>query len=101
MAPILQATIQSSDQIVDAWVNDVSFIRLKEISLSYDVPERIAQRVGMSRATLQIAARNVLTFTDWTSADPETSNGSGGRAFMEQNNLPQPQSIVTTINFSF
>jgi hypothetical protein len=99
--PVVQATIQSSDQITDAWVNDVSFVRLKEISLSYDVPERIAQHVGMSRATLQIAARNVLTFTDWTSADPETSNGSGGRAFMEQNNLPQPQSIVTTINFSF
>jgi TonB-linked SusC/RagA family outer membrane protein len=97
----LMATIQSSDQIIDAWVNDVGFVRLKEISLSYDIPENLIQGFGMSRASAQIAATNMLTFTDWTGSDPEVLFSSGGRAFMEQNNLPQPQQIVTTIRFSF
>ena len=97
--PEMKATIQSSDQIIDAWVNDVGFFRLKEVSLTYDIPERF--RAGFSRATLQVAARNLLTFTDWTASDPEVMFSSGGRAFMAQNNLPMPQQIVTTIRFTF
>jgi hypothetical protein len=99
--PIMRATIQSSDQIIDSWVNDVSFIRLKEVSVSYDLPLRITERFGMSHATWQIAGRNLLTFTDWTDVDPEVQFSSGGRAFMQQNNLPLPQQIVTSIRLSF
>lgn len=99
--PIMRATIQSSDQIIDSWVNDVSFIRLKEVSVSYDLPQRITERFGMSHATWQIAGRNLLTFTDWTDVDPEVQFSSGGRAFMQQNNLPLPQQIVTSIRVSF
>ena len=49
----------------------------------------------------KIAARNLLTFTNWTSSDPENMFSSGGRAFMEQNNMPLPQQITTTIRLSF
>jgi hypothetical protein len=97
--PEMKVTVDSSDQIIDAWVNDVSFIRLKEISVTYELPERL--RFGTSRAVLQIAGRNLLTFSDWTAGDPETMFSSGGRAFMAQNNLPMPQQIVTTIRFTF
>jgi len=97
----MRATVISSDQIIDAWVNDVSFIRLKEISVSWDVPARYLQGFGLSRASLQVAGRNLLTFTDWTGTDPETMFSSGGRAFMAQNNLPLPQSIITTLRVTF
>lgn len=102
--PIMRATVQSSDQIIDSWVNDVSFIRLKEVSLSYDIPDRIIQGFGMSRATWQIAGRNLLTFTDWTATDPEAIFESGStffRPFFQQNNIPLPQQIVTSIRLSF
>jgi len=99
--PIVRATAQSSDQIIDAWVGDVGFFRLKEIAVSYDLPERIVEGFGMSHATWQLAARNLLTFTDWTDTDPEVAYTSGSRMFMAQNNLPLPQQIVTTIRLSF
>lgn len=99
--PIMRATAQSNDQIIDSWVNDVGFVRLKEVSVSYDLPDRLIQSFGMSRATWQIAGRNLLTFTDWTATDPEVIFSSGGRAFMQQNNLPLPNQIVTTLRFSF
>ena len=83
----------------DRTTNDVSFIRLKELSLTYELPESL--RFGVTRAVVQIAGRNLLTFSDWTASDPETMFSSGGRAFMAQNNLPQPQQIVTTIRFTF
>lgn len=101
MDPLMAAALQGGDQIIDPWVNDVSFIRLKEVSVTYEIPEGYIQRFGMSRATVQLAGRNLLTFTDWTASDPEVMFSSGSRAFMAQNNLPLPQQIVTSIRFSF
>ncbi len=95
----MKATIQSSDQIIDGWVNDVSFIRLKEVSMSYDLPERL--RIGVSNAVLQVAATNVMTWSDWTAGDPETMYTSGGRYFMAQNNIPLPTQIVASIRVNF
>ncbi|MEZ4417279.1 MAG: SusC/RagA family TonB-linked outer membrane protein [Gemmatimonadota bacterium] len=99
--PIMQATVQSSDQIIDSWVNDVSFIRLKELSMTYDIPRRFIEGYKMSRAVWQVSARNLLTFTDWTAGDPEVMFSSGGRMFMYQNNIPLPQQITTSIRVSF
>ena len=97
--PIMKATVESSDQIIDSWVNDVSFIRLKAVSMTYDLPEQY--RFGSSRAVLQIAAQHLFTLTDWTASDPEVMFSSGGRAFMAQNNLPLPQQITASVRFSF
>ena len=94
----LMAGIQSGNAIIDPWVNDVGFVRLKEVSVSYELPVSF---FGVSRAVAQIAARNMLTFTNWTSSDPETMFSSGNRAFMEQNMMPLPQQITTTIRLSF
>jgi len=95
----MKATVESSDQIIDSWVNDVSFIRLKAVSMTYDLPEQY--RFGSSRAVLQIAAQHLFTLTDWTASDPEVMFSSGGRAFMAQNNLPLPQQITASVRFSF
>ena len=97
--PIMKATVESSDQIIDSWVNDVSFIRLKAVSMTYDLPEQY--RFGSNRAVLQIAAQHLFTLTDWTASDPEVMFSSGGRAFMAQNNLPLPQQITASVRFSF
>jgi hypothetical protein len=101
MDPLMAAALKGGDQIIDPWVNDASFIKLKELSATYELPESYVQGFGMSRATIQIAGRNLLTFTDWTQSDPEVMFTSGSRAFMAQNNLPLPQQIVTSIRFSF
>jgi outer membrane receptor protein involved in Fe transport len=94
----LMAGIQSGNFIIDPWVNDVGFLKLKEVSVSYELPVSV---FGVTRAVAQIAARNLLTFTNWTSSDPENMFSSGGRAFMQQNNMPLPQQITTTIRLSF
>ena len=94
----LMAGIQSGNAIIDPWVNDVGFVKLKEVSVSYELPVSF---FGVRRAVAQIAARNLLTFTNWTSSDPENMFSSGGRAFMEQNNMPLPQQITTTLRLSF
>lgn len=54
------------------WVEDGSFVRLKNISLSYNLPSSLVNKTRVLkgiRAT--IAGQNLLTFTDYTGFDPE------------------------------
>lgn len=49
-------------------IEDASFVRLKNISLSYDLPLRISEGI---RCQLYFQGQNVLTFTNYTNGDPE------------------------------
>jgi TonB-linked SusC/RagA family outer membrane protein len=58
------------------WVEDGSFVKLRELTLTYDVPQDLVQSLW-SRARylrLTFSGRNLLTFTDYTGMDPEVSN---------------------------
>lgn len=52
----------------DALISDASYVRLKNISISYDVPERLLKNV---HCRLFAEAQNLLTFTKFEGADPE------------------------------
>jgi TonB-linked SusC/RagA family outer membrane protein len=98
------ASFQRGDNFGDTYTNDASFLRFREVSLTYSVPPQFAQRVGATRATVSVAARNLYTFTDWTGMDPEARFLGGARGLfggLEQNHLPQSTSFVTSVNFSF
>lgn len=103
-APARVASYQNADQFGDAYINDASFAKLREVSVTYLVPDAWAQRIGATRASINLAGRNLYTFTDWTGMDPEArflGGDRGGFGPLEQNNLPQLTSFVTTINISF
>lgn len=58
------------------YVEDASFMKLRELTLSYRIPARMVSRMGrgLRSAQLSLSGRNLLTFTDYTGLDPEVSN---------------------------
>ena len=58
------------------YVEDASFMKLREVTLSFDVPSTMVSRFGrgVRSAQLSLSGRNLLTFTDYTGMDPEVSN---------------------------
>jgi TonB-linked SusC/RagA family outer membrane protein len=59
------------------WLRDASFLRLKSLTVSYDLPGRITNTLGVNRATLYFTGTNLVmvqdNFGDW-GFDPETNN---------------------------
>lgn len=53
-----------------AWV-DASFIRLKNVALSYSLPVKWKERLKLQNLRVYIQAQNLLTITDYIGADPE------------------------------
>jgi len=58
------------------YVEDASFMKLREVTLSLEIPPAMVSRFGrgVRSAELSVSGRNLLTFTDYTGMDPEVSN---------------------------
>jgi TonB-linked SusC/RagA family outer membrane protein len=71
---------------------DASFVRLKDVALSYQVPPRVARRLGAGSLRLYVDGRNLWTSTRWTGLDPELSSQYG---------IPQARTIIGGLDVSF
>ncbi|HEU5208023.1 MAG TPA: TonB-dependent receptor [Longimicrobiales bacterium] len=57
--------------LYEEFVEDASYVKLREIALRYNVPQSWANRIGASAATITLAGRNLHTWTDYKGIDPE------------------------------
>ena len=79
----------------DAALQDLSYIRLKTVSLSYNVPSSYLNKIGIDNLRVYAQGTNLLTFTGFTGIDPEFSGASNGSRFP----LNKTYTIGLDINF--
>lgn len=65
---------QYADFISSALIEDASYIRLKNIRLSYNVPANVLENIGLRGVTLYAQGQNLWTESNWTGYDPEMTN---------------------------
>ena len=56
---------------------NAAFVRLKDVSISYDVPSEILKRAKINSCKVYVTGRNLATFTKFTALDPELTNQYG------------------------
>jgi hypothetical protein len=59
------------------YIEEVSFWRIREVSLTYTLTQSLAQRLRSRDISITLAGRNLKIFTDWTGADPEQNYSQG------------------------
>lgn len=58
----------------DANISEASFIRCKNISASYELPSKLANKIGLLKCMIYARGQNLFTVTKYKGADPETQN---------------------------
>jgi TonB-dependent starch-binding outer membrane protein SusC len=86
------------------FIERADFVKLREVSLRFMAPERIASRLGTSDLSVTLAGRNLaIPWTRYkTGVDPEVSvwgPSTFGRA--ESNSVPMMRRLVATVRFAF
>ncbi len=103
--PALMAEIQAAGTYAGAILDDADFLKLREVSLSYGVPAEWASRIGARGGSINVAGRNLYTWTKFMGLEPESTFNGGTRggsfSLWEQNVLPQLAQLVVTFNVSF
>jgi TonB-linked SusC/RagA family outer membrane protein len=59
------------------WIKDASYLRLKNIELSYTFNPSILSKIGASSLRVFATGQNLVTWTKMNNVDPENTNGSG------------------------
>ena len=85
------------------YLEDGSFFRLRNVTLSYDLPSNLISKVKMSGARVYVSADNVLTLTRFSGMDPEVSleGDTYSLAGLFSDNYPVPMSVVFGIDINF
>jgi TonB-linked SusC/RagA family outer membrane protein len=91
-----------TDQRLSRWVEDASYIRLKNITLAYSLPKSL---VGsrISKLRIYASAANLITITKYTGYDPETSsfNNNDARAGIDFSNYPTAKAYTFGLDLTF
>jgi TonB-linked SusC/RagA family outer membrane protein len=79
--------------------SDGSYTRIKDVTLSYTMPQNLLEKLRLGGLTVYLSGRNLYTFTKWIGWDPEfdySFRGSGDWT----NNYPLNRSIVFGVNLT-
>jgi TonB-linked SusC/RagA family outer membrane protein len=81
------------------FARDNSYVRIKDVRLSYTVPQNFLDKYGINGLTIYTAGRNLYTFTDWVGWDPESDQSSRGSGNWT-NNYPLVRSVSFGLNLT-
>ena len=87
----------------DRFVEDATFIRLKTLSLSYNVPKKFLEKlgIGITRANLFATGYDLFTWTSYKGQDPEVSLPTATKLVKDNSQTPVSKRFAfgLTINF--
>jgi len=84
------------------YIEDASYVKLREIALTWDVPSQFASRLGMTRGvSLTVAGRNLHTWTNYTGLDPEINFTTANFTQAEFLSQPPVKRYMARININF
>lgn len=96
--PLLTTYTDAGENFIPSthWLRDASYLRLKNIQLSYNFPKIITDKMNLSRMMIYISGQNLLTISDFKLWDPEISS-----TINHLSEYPSLKTISCGINISF
>lgn len=92
----------SNTRVSDRFVEDGSYLRLKNVLLAYNFPLKNSKGKFLQSLRVYASGQNLLTFTDYSWWDPEVnSKGSDGSLGIDHFSYPIPKSYTIGLNATF
>ena len=89
-----------NQRTTDQYVEDGSFVKLKNVSLGYTIPASLLQRVHLRSLKVYASATNVFIITHYKGMDPEIGSWDPLNAGIDNGYYPQPRIITFGLNLS-
>ena len=86
----------------DRWIEDASYIRLKNISLGYNFAPSLLDRIGIRSAMVYVSLQNFLTITKSQGVDPEVAYSyTNKNVGLDYASYPNVKSMTFGVNIGF
>ncbi len=90
-------------EISDRYVEDGSYLRIQNVTLGYNLPQKLISKVSMTNVKIYGTAQNLFTFTKYTGYDPEIGsfNQNVLLSGIDNGRYPTPRIYSLGINIEF
>ncbi|MDR1919028.1 MAG: SusC/RagA family TonB-linked outer membrane protein, partial [Tannerellaceae bacterium] len=84
------------------FVYDGSFVKLKNVSISYNLPKQLLRKVYVDNLEVYVSGQNLFTLTSYPGYDPETTSASGSTTQgLEMGVIPNPKTYTLGLRIGF
>lgn len=99
-----------NSRVSDRYVEDASYIRIKNIVLSYSFPKKMLKKLRLQKLVLSANVQNAFTFSNYSGYDPEVGSQNGQFSMSGQGMLmygvdtgkvPTPRSVIFGLEVTF
>jgi len=89
---------EGNQQASTHFVEDGSFLRLKNLQIGYNLPGSVLQKSGMNNLRIYLQVTNLFTITKFSGLDPEIDPGSQISMGVDQGAWPTPRQFIVGVN---
>jgi len=92
-----------NSRISTRFIEDASYMRVKAITLGYDLPKSIIKKLNINSIRIYATGENLFTFTNYSGLDPEVNafGGSNTVRGIDFGTYPQTRNILLGASFKF
>ena len=94
-----------NDRVSDRYIEDGSYIRVKNITLGYTFPSTLVRKLNIENIRLYVNIQNLFTLTKYTGYDPEvgasTQDATGMTFGVDNGRYPSPTTYSCGLNITF
>ena len=94
-----------NDRLSDRYIEDGSYLRIKNITLGYTFPKSVLQKAKIENVRIYMNVQNLYTFTKYTGYDPEvgasTQDSTGLTFGVDNGRYPSPMTCSFGLNITF
>ena len=88
--------------ISEAYIYSATYVKFREIKLSYSFSNNLIKKIGLQAASLSAVGRNLFfIYKDAPNIDPETAFNTGNAQGLESLSLPTVRTIGFNLNLKF
>ena len=96
-----RAKLDPAPVFSNRFVEDGSFVRLKNITFSYNLPKRWSEKLKLTAVKLRVVGENLFTITNYSGYDPEVTNGTTISPGTDTGIYPSSKTISGGLNITF
>ncbi|MFD3002944.1 SusC/RagA family TonB-linked outer membrane protein [Pontibacter toksunensis] len=85
----------------DRWLEDASYVRVRNLEIGYNLPATLLSRIHTNNARVFISGQNLLTFTGYSGLDPDVTGTSLLERGLDAGNWPASRVYSLGLNFEF
>ena len=96
--------LQAKSQIFGDFIEEADWFKIRELGVSYSLPQRLLSPVGADFGRITLTGRNLFTFTKYPGTDPETSSTYEAGSLSvgaDYFTVPQARQLMVVVDFRF